>query len=64
MKFYQKEEARPRHRKRDGFLLFPRTIKGETRWLEYAFWMEEWKESQYADSSLGGSFHWEGVHWR
>lgn len=29
-------------RERCGFLLMPRTIGGETRWLEWAKWEEVW----------------------
>jgi hypothetical protein len=28
------------NRARRGFLFFPKTIDGETRWLEYAYWVQ------------------------
>ncbi len=32
-------------RVRRGFLLFPKTISGETRWLEWARWQERYEAS-------------------
>lgn len=36
---------------RKGFLFMPRTIDGETRWLEWAKW---WQESRVAGTSMMG----------
>lgn len=48
--------TRPSVRYRAGFLLFPREIDGEVRWLEWAAWKETrfnhgfWHEKQWIDS--------------
>lgn len=31
------------HRHRSGFLWLPKTIQGETRWLEFADWQETYQ---------------------
>lgn len=42
---------------RKGFLLLPKTINGETRWLKWAVWKEEY---------IGGalSYFWREVEWK
>lgn len=41
-----------------GFLFLPKTIAGETRWLEKATW-----ERKYVSSTLAGSAIWISTHW-
>ena len=43
-------------RKRKEFLLLPRTIGRETRWLETAEWIEEYGEN-YVDAG------WNAIRW-
>lgn len=43
-------------RTRTGFLLFPKEINGEVRWLEWATWREVAK-SDWID------IEWEACHW-
>jgi hypothetical protein len=38
---------------RSGFLLFPKTIDNETRWLEWTKWLEEWTVVGYHEPSYG-----------
>lgn len=53
---YQKLPGSQNHeqRIRSGFLLFPKTIAGELRWLEWAQWMQEY---------FDWSGEWETVSW-
>jgi hypothetical protein len=49
----------PKHgdkRPRSRFLWFPKTIKGERRWLEYATW-----EDVFVCGSIGG--YWFSAEW-
>ena len=41
-----------------GFLVFPKTISGEMRWLERATW-----ERKYVSSTLAGSAIWIATRW-
>lgn len=43
-----------------GFLLFPMTLEGETRWLEFATWTEE-----YIQVAMDGEcdYFWSPVYW-
>jgi hypothetical protein len=41
---------------KSGFLFFPKWIKGETRWLEYARWEQEYKPHY-------GGPEWENIRW-
>lgn len=41
-------------RTRTAFLLWPREIRGEWRWLETATWVEEW---------MGDGFWWVDRRW-
>jgi hypothetical protein len=47
-------------RKRRGFLLWPTTINGETRWLEWASWNE--KAHRWYDG-VGGGLYWTRMCW-
>ena len=50
MKIYITEEAKPddgKWRQRDGFLIFPKNINGEVRWMEWAVWSEQWKNGRW-----------------
>ena len=40
-----------------GFLFFPKTINGETRWLEYANWM------QHFTYHYQNGFSWDDIAW-
>lgn len=49
------------YRYKSGFLFFPKRIKDETRWLEFAKWKEEYQQSiitgkQYKYNWIGISF--------
>ncbi len=35
------------YRTRKGFLLFPKTLDGETRWLEYTQWIQRFVNWPY-----------------
>lgn len=48
-------------RKRSGFLLFPLTIKGETRWLERAEWVEVYQEP--GNEMMVASGNWFPCRW-
>jgi hypothetical protein len=48
-------------RVRKGFLIFPKCIAGETRWLEYAIWRERFCEP-YSYDAIDLSY-WVGVRW-
>lgn len=47
-------------RRNSGFLLLPMTIDGETRWLEFATWTEE-----YIQIEMDGEcdYFWNPIHW-
>lgn len=46
---------------RAKFLLLPKTVNGETRWLEKATWLEEYDGSwKHYDLGFG---EWRGVEW-
>lgn len=45
-------------REREGFLWLPATVHGETRWLEFARWRE-----QYATAPKGGYQAWWKREW-
>ena len=45
-----------RERDRSGFLLFPKSMQGETRWLERAVWRQRY-ETNYADDG------WTDLEW-
>lgn len=46
-------------RVRCGFLWWPKTIRSETRWLEWTCWREEWSDCLLAP----GVGVWEPTHW-
>jgi hypothetical protein len=48
--FYPKYGAR---RMVTKFLLFPKEMEGEWRWLETASWMKEYRIFNYEDYSIG-----------
>ena len=48
--FYPKYGAR---RMVTKFLLFPKEMEGEWRWLETASWMKEYRMFNYEDYSIG-----------
>lgn len=54
MRFYQPENGATRIN--GGWCIFPKTIGGETRWMEWATWDEEYK-------SCKGGRHWVAVRW-
>ena len=45
---------------KSSFLLFPKTLKGKTRWLCFAKWEREFRES-ILDSSPG--YYWIDLNW-
>ena len=47
-------------RRKDGFLLFPKVLNGELRWLEYAVWSE--KFAWHGDSREDGG-KWIAQYW-
>jgi hypothetical protein len=49
-------------RLRSRFLWAPKTIEGETRWLEFADW---WERYSYTDTDwdTGPSYGWTVVRW-
>jgi len=56
MRIKYDEPFQDRERIRSRFLIFPKYIKGETRWLERAEWLQRY-DTNYAD---GG---WENIEW-
>lgn len=44
-----------------GFLLFPMTLEGETRWLEFATWTEEYVQVSTGDGDW--DYFWNRVYW-
>ncbi len=50
-----------RTRVRDGILIFPKTINGETRWLEWAMWNEELIEIDIHGEKF---YDWIPTRWR
>lgn len=49
-------------RKRKTFLIFPKTINNECRWLEFAEW-EEILEHIFMGFEDGNQIYWRGVKW-
>jgi hypothetical protein len=48
------------YRKRKAFLLFPKTIDNEKRWLEVAEWEEVW----HGIPAEGGQYsYWDAIKW-
>lgn len=47
-------------RVRSGFLLWPREINGESRWLEWAEWVESY---DYIWIGSGNRLKWRTVRW-
>lgn len=52
MRFYRPEVAATRIK--GGWCIFPKTINGETRWLEWAEWEEQYRSYGY---------EWSAVRW-
>lgn len=48
-------------RERKGFLFLPKTIAGETRWLEFARWAEVYT-NESPSRAIG--YYWKPVCWR
>ena len=46
---------------RKGFLLFPKTVNKEMRWLEKASWEEEWIHENFRGSD---GYHYYREYWR
>jgi len=57
-----KEGAR---RIRTGFLLFPKCIQGQWRWLEYASWEEIYKKYKYRAPECPDTvaYFWRAIKW-
>ncbi len=49
----QEGDIRIRH----GFLLFPKVINNELRWLETAWWEEHYQSMLGEDSEINGYWH-------
>ena len=45
-------------RKRESFLLFPRRIMDETRWLEGAVWLEKYLERTSGEDNVWVPIKW------
>lgn len=50
-------------RVRSGFLLLPRTIGGETRWLERASWVQRMCGSSMLGEPAHEPYRWRDVRW-
>ena len=60
------EKTKGDERKKSGFLLLPRQIAGEWRWLEYATWIERYNGVYEENVSGIGMIEfemWEPVAW-
>ena len=47
-------------RDRGAFLFFPKTINGQTRWLEFATWTEKFVDATYCTD---GTVYWLPIRW-
>ena len=46
---------------KSGFMLLPKTIGQETRWLEFGKWIAEYKKVRW--SKAGYKYVWEPIQW-
>lgn len=59
MRWFQEQKLTAGTRRNNrGFLFLPKTIKGETRWLEKATWEEAW-----VFDGVWGIWIWEPLRW-
>jgi hypothetical protein len=67
VRWYQKEPHKEGDRRvRTGFLLLPKEIGGEWRWLERCFWEEEYSHGASFEDTCGGCVPvsgWVSVRW-
>lgn len=48
---------------RSAFLLFPKLINDQLRWLERATWVEQYEYCYYSDIGDEDIWDWKGVEW-
>lgn len=63
MRWSHKKPKEGDRKRREMFLFVPRTIGGETRWLEEACIEYEWRDSRLLTSGRVGWSGWRPVAW-
>ena len=60
MKWTERKYSLGDKRIKSHFLLFPRVINEEVRWLEKATWEESWQQGA---GPMGVGCHWVAIRW-